>query len=213
MKPIDEQLAEKDEQLAEKDEQLAEKGDEELAQYYTELQDSAKKTMTRLSLLGIGILLATFIAAFVLLETLNSNASTATVLEKLTLSIPGAVIFAYLSVEAAVYRRLSIQSGLVAAQLKTVDLFLNHLGKTREEDKVRDEIIKELGLKLFVGVPVEEQHRERFKRKEYRPAPSSPPGTSSKAENLSAVTESLSAVTESLKVASDLIQRTSGQRP
>ena len=92
-------------------ETTAAKGESQLSKDYDVLKKSARRTMLVLQLLGLIALVVAFVAVFLLLQDLP-KADTGAVLEKLTISIPGAVIFTYFSAEASVYRRLAISSSL-----------------------------------------------------------------------------------------------------
>lgn len=70
----------------------------------------------------------------------------AQILARLSLSLPGAVIFAYLTSEATAARRLEVWAVQVAVQLQSVSAYVERL-----EPDTRLEILRQLGLKVFVG--------------------------------------------------------------
>lgn len=120
----------------------------ELSQSYDGMARSALLQASRLQLLGAGSLISSFALAFFLVQGLEGDPSTAEVLSRLSLSLPGAALFAYLAREASVFRRLSIWATQVAVQLQSVSAYVDRL-----DTASKGAILKELGLKVFVGSP------------------------------------------------------------
>ncbi len=139
----------------------AELAESELSREYEDISRKASARSTFLQLAALVILAVSFGLAYHLVSGLHGDVSTANALARWSVSIPGAVIFAYLTSEASAHRRMSTWATQVAVQLKSVSAYVNRL-----DDESRNLILRELGLKVFVGSSVEAERHEWRKRYE-----------------------------------------------
>jgi hypothetical protein len=130
-----------------------------LSHFYERIRRASMRRSYALQGFGVVALVASFSLAYHLVANVHGNLSAAQTVARLSISVPGAVIFGYLTSEASAHRRLATWATQVAVQLESVSAFVARLDKPIEDD-----ILRELGLKVFVGSSFEPDLRGRHSK-------------------------------------------------